>query len=344
MNATETPVSSSADVPFFSGELWKEQRDEWIEGLVGELRSELAGYLSTEDGWREMVSRNWGHLGSWTNQWWARAQLTHKNPDGIELDLPVLSLSAWKSIGRTIKPEHRRVRGRAATDDRFAVQQLRPMRRRYAVTEVNSETGAEETVWREGQLVGFAVYDAYHLSATEGGEWESKLPARDGSGLERLDVDIEKLLTSEMVRVERGQGPTRLLRDKGRIVLSEDSEGEGRVRELLACVMELLAGPPAKNIDGDGITRRELASHGAAMIVSYRYGLAVDEGQLGDLAAGTAGDLKQFHLVAGDVQRRCRAFLNVCDPTTAALHGAPKRKPPAKAKLSPAAALAADLA
>lgn len=339
--------TTSLEVPFFEGEDWQAQRERWVEQLVEQLRGELAGFLASEEGWRQLAERRWGHLSSFMNQWWASQQLRAKNPQGIELDLPVLSASAWKALGRTVQDQHRRHRGRPAQDDRYAVQQLRPLRRRYPVTQRNEQTGEEETIWREGQLVGFAVYDAYHLSATDGPSLEGLQLAQAGQDTARLDEDLERLLATQLVRVERGSGSrTRLHREQGRIELAGGVEGEQRVLELLACTMELLGGPEPQDADSELRQRRALASRGAALVVGQRYGLAPSAQQLADLAAFAQARPQELQAVTGDLQRRVRSFLEVCDPVTAALAARPSTRPASKrAPKRPqgAAALAAAL-
>jgi hypothetical protein len=308
-----------------------QREKEFTKKLAQELRREIKHLAASEDGWASLL-RIYAKAPHYSpqNMLFARAQLRAK---GAPEEGLIFSESAWKALGRRIKPEYRRSYksdddGNILWDDSLAAEMLAPM----IVTKKLPGDGADEE--RETSvMIGFRVFDVYHEDATEPyregeGEipraswFEARGPAESAAA---LWADIERIC--EWQGVSLNVAPPRRSIDrqvldplpkahldragKRLTVTSSDNLAE-QAAAALGAVLDLFGpdGPPSNDEEAKA---RILARESAKYAIASLYGLETQRQSFAFLKDVGADDalLKK---TLDDVHARVSRVLNHLDP------------------------------
>lgn len=202
---------------------YKRKEREFVKAASGKLHALMSEYASSDDGWRQLL-QIYSHAPHYsiTNILWARAQLAHK---GVRADGLIFSKTAWKALGRRVKPEYLRQwkpgdDGKPTWDDLYIAGIMSPIfaHQKKGEKEKKAKTPSAtpslatavaqsggsvagqllsqpvDTQYKHSNdLIGFRVADVYHEDATEVIEGEAELPRPSWFEATGSDEDAAKL-------------------------------------------------------------------------------------------------------------------------------------------------------
>lgn len=218
-------------------EIWKKKEKEFVSNAAKRLQKLINQYAESDEGWRQLIQiyARAPHY-SILNMLWAWAQLEHK---GVRADGMIFSESAWKSLGRRVKPEYRRSwKPEVAWNDKYIAGMLGPIIVRAKDKESENKAaektptlaqavgGMNSSKLKNGEkgqfvqptspypnfsnrVIGFKIFDVYHEDATEPIGEEKDLPRPSwfmASGTpeaaEKLWQDVESIAAWQGLKLE----------------------------------------------------------------------------------------------------------------------------------------------
>lgn len=305
-----------------STERWREQEREFIRNAVQGLRDAVRTYAASDAGWRDFLSLYAASpYYSPTNTLFVRAQFRAK---GVPDEARFYSPSAWRRLGRAVKPEYvrpRSARNLGGWDDSCAAEILVP----FLVPDPLDKAKANAE-GRECRLVprGYKTALVYHEQATEPADGttplvESEMIARgDLSAAEALWRDVELVCKSRGIKLEQSSAFAARAGDSGRWeplsrrirVAAAADPAERSAAALRALCESLERAHPA---DEQGRRLSRAAAESAKYVVASLYGIESDQ-QTFPFLAELSGDEKLLKRLTDETHHRVSEILRVVSP------------------------------
>lgn len=320
----------------------KQARQQYVSDVMDAAAEMAQSAGSSDESWRTFM-RAYAQAPDYSilNMLTARAQLRRKEVEEPGL---LFSQTAWKSLGRQIKPEFRQPtkdeieagRDRKDWDAKYLAAMTSPSRYPHKTGEFDAE--GNEKIEMRIAYGRFNTFNVFHQDATEaigGGDPPPipKAPWADATGssedAKQLMEDLKRICQYENVTVQYGELKQPRTDNQGVAlgnvnhaqydpstktitVDATQSEVEQAVATLRA-VCEHVGRAPNDRHREDADALNEVAAESAKFVIASLYGLDSDAQTFPQLARFTENKNKMRGLT-GEVDHRVGKILNYLDP------------------------------